>query len=516
MGATTLGRSRSLAERAGRTSARRIARGLLTLLVVVAPVRATAETTTELVDGFVLLHDGAGSFRLERGDTVSLEVELRWFDAAGGPADGTPLTVASGWRPEAGDENSVARRAPLGRELHVRTRHWRYFHVDPVAFVDARMVGPEGAEPAGAAGLSVRAPAGWTRRTLTRRPHLAIGRAPRVEFEILETTIALDTHERRHLGVVRLDRRRAVVQADGSTLLWEAGTPPTWPLALIVARSRSSLEYLAGQALVTYDQAGGQESPAWKVPPMCGRCRDPRIEELRVDLSLRDRRLRVLASTPSLQRVHPVSWESLRLEGVPLNVYDRGPEGSGRRYEIPVSSTLALDLARASVDGSLRAEIWMDAGVGVEPDDVVVIAPARLDETIEALAPAHLVDELPSYLSPALVTNWPNPFRDATMIEVEVPSTLGEAFELEPSIRRRVDPSAPPPFGPRPMVRVKVYNVSGQLVDLLDEEIREPGRFTVHWNGSDAQGRPVAAGAYYVNVEMGDWSVTKRVLRIRN
>jgi hypothetical protein len=158
----------------------------------------------------------------------------------------------------------------------------------------------------------------------------------------------------------------------------------------------------------------------------------------------------------------------------------------------------------------------MDAGVGAEPDDVVVIAPARLDETIEALAPAHLVDELPSYLSPALVTNWPNPFRDATMIEVEVPATLGDAFELDASMRRRVDPSAPPPFGPRPMVRVKVYNVSGQLVDVLDEEVREAGRFTVHWNGSDAQGRPVAAGAYYVNVEIGDWSVTKRVLRIRN
>jgi hypothetical protein len=424
--------------------------------------------------------------------------------------------VSSGWEPEVRNEDVVARSAALGSELHVRTRHWRYFHVDPVAFVDARMVGPHGAEPAGAAGLSVRAPGGWTRRTVTTRPHLAIGRAPRVEFEILETTIALDAHERRHVGLVRLDRRRAVLQSDGTTLLWEAGTPPTWPLALIVARSRSSLEYLAGQALVTFDRAGAQESPAWKVPPMCGRCRDPRIEELRVELSLRERRLRVLASAPSLHRVHPVSWESLRLEDVPLNVYDRGPEGSARLYEIPVSSTLALELARASVDGSLRAEVWMDAGVGAEPDDVVVIAPARLDETIEALAPAHLVDELPSYLSPALVTNWPNPFRDATMIEVEVPATLGDAFELDASMRRRVDPSAPPPFGPRPMVRVKVYNVSGQLVDVLDEEVREAGRFTVHWNGSDAQGRPVAAGAYYVNVEIGDWSVTKRVLRIRN
>ncbi len=516
MGATTLGRSRSNPERSGRRSARRITLLLLILLVAAQPARGTAESTTELVDGFRLVHDGAGAFRLERDDTTYLDVELRWFSATGGRADGTPLTAAAGWQPVARDEGTVARSAALDRELHVRTRHWRYFHVDPVAFVDAQMLTAEGDESAGAAGLALHADTGWTRRTVVSRPHLAIGRAPSVEFEILETTVALDAHERRHLGVVRLDRRRSVPQADGSTLLWEAGTPTTWPLAVIVARSRSSLEYLAGQALVTFDGVGAEDPPGWKVPPMCGRCRDPRIEELRVELSLRDRSLRVLASTPSDRSVHPVSWESLRLEGVPLNVHDRGPEGAGRRYVIPVSSPLALEIARASVDGSLDAEIWMDAGVGVEPDDVLVIAPSRIDESIEALAPAHLVDELPSYLSPDLVTNWPNPFRDATMIEVEVPSTLGDAFELEPSMRRRIDPSSPPPFGPRPMVRVKVYNVSGQLVDVLDEEVREAGRFSVHWNGSDAQGRPVAAGAYYVNVEMGDWSVTKRVLRIRN
>ena len=53
-------------------------------------------------------------------------------------------------------------------------------------------------------------------------------------------------------------------------------------------------------------------------------------------------------------------------------------------------------------------------------------------------------------------------------------------------------------------------------MDVLDERPREPGRFAVHWDGTDVQGRPVAAGAYYVNVEMNEWSVTKRVLRIRN
>jgi len=65
-------------------------------------------------------------------------------------------------------------------------------------------------------------------------------------------------------------------------------------------------------------------------------------------------------------------------------------------------------------------------------------------------------------------------------------------------------------------VQVKVYNVSGQLVNVLDQSPRTAGRFTVSWNGQDLQGRPVASGAYYIHVAMEEWSVTRRVLLLRN
>jgi flagellar hook assembly protein FlgD len=58
--------------------------------------------------------------------------------------------------------------------------------------------------------------------------------------------------------------------------------------------------------------------------------------------------------------------------------------------------------------------------------------------------------------------------------------------------------------------------VSGQLVSVLDESPRSAGRFTVGWNGQDLQGRLVASGTYYVHVEMEEWSVTRRVLLLRN
>ena len=103
----------------------------------------------------------------------------------------------------------------------------------------------------------------------------------------------------------------------------------------------------------------------------------------------------------------------------------------------------------------------------------------------------------------------------ALPVAPSVPATMGEAFELDEDLRRQVDVKAAPPFGGSPVVRVRVYNVGGQLVQLLSEEVHGPGRFAVSWDGQDLQGRPVAAGAYYVNVEMGDWTVTKRVLRLK-
>ena len=41
------------------------------------------------------------------------------------------------------------------------------------------------------------------------------------------------------------------------------------------------------------------------------------------------------------------------------------------------------------------------------------------------------------------------------------------------------------------------------------------GEHAVTWDGTDEQGMPVAAGAYYVNVEMGEFRVTRRVLRLK-
>lgn len=492
---------------------RHAALALIALLTWVTT--SVAADDVALVDGFRAVHDGAGSVRLEFGDRTPLEISLLWFGADG--ADARELTRDAGLETAPRGETSIARVAGTAASLESRVRHWGWFHVAPIAFLDARLQPIDGMELVGAAGLRLQTDGPWQRRTVTVQPHLAVGRAPARTVEVFETVVDLDAYDRRTIGLVRLDGRRAVMREDGERMLFEAGTEATWPLAIVVARSRGSLDHLVGQALVAYDDAGRASAPTWKIPPMCGRCRAPRLEELRLEVEMRERVLRIVAELRSGETIHPVAWPALRLEGIAMNLFHRRRENARTIYEIPVRSTAALEIAEAVDDGRIRAEVFMEAGgEGHRPDAVFVLGDPDLAERVRAYAPIDLEHDLPSYLSPRLVSNWPNPFRDETTIEVVVPSTLEQAFEVDEALRARIDPSTPPPFGETPMVRVKVYNVSGQLVDVLDEQVRDTGRFVVRWDGSDVQGRPVAAGAYYVNVEMGDWSVTRRVLRIRN
>ena len=489
-----------------------LALALAAIVATCGPVRA--ENALEWESGFRVVHDEAGRLRVEAGDRIPLVLSLQWFDATSSRA--LELTRAAGLEPRTRDGSSHARLPATPARLEVRRLHWGYFHVDPIVFLDASLRADEGTTLEGAPGVALETEGPWSVRRIRIRPHVAVGRANPVEVEVLETVVDLGPYERRYLGVVRLERRRGAVQEDGRGIVWEAGTGAAWRLALVGATSRSSLAVHVGQALLTYDGAGRLAEPRWKVPPMCGRCRSPRLEELRLQIELRDRAVHVLADLRSDEALHPVAWAALRLEDVPMNHFHRGRVEGRTLYEIPVSTAVALTIAEAVETGSLDAEVVMDAGTIHRPDATFVMATPYLAESVRAAAPADLGEELPSYLSPRLVANRPNPFRDATTIEVIVPSTLDEAFDLEPDLRARLDPSTPPPFGAAPTVRVKVYNVSGQLVDVLDERPREPGRFAVHWDGTDVQGRPVAAGAYYVNVEMNEWSVTKRVLRIRN
>jgi len=104
---------------------------------------------------------------------------------------------------------------------------------------------------------------------------------------------------------------------------------------------------------------------------------------------------------------------------------------------------------------------------------------------------ADLGSEGPSYnLVFALKKNVPNPFNPMTRIRYDLPKSLP--------------------------VRLRVYNVSGQLVrTLIGGDLIPAGSHETIWNGRDNSGRSVASGTYFYRLSAGDYVETRRMTLVR-
>ncbi|UCG29299.1 MAG: T9SS type A sorting domain-containing protein [candidate division WOR-3 bacterium] len=83
----------------------------------------------------------------------------------------------------------------------------------------------------------------------------------------------------------------------------------------------------------------------------------------------------------------------------------------------------------------------------------------------------------------------PNPMRTNTVIEYQLTTPL--------------------------YVSLDVYNVSGQLVRTLVNQYEQIGTHQVTWNSHDEKGRQVASGVYFLKLQAGDNSTTKKLLLVR-
>ena len=120
---------------------------------------------------------------------------------------------------------------------------------------------------------------------------------------------------------------------------------------------------------------------------------------------------------------------------------------------------------------------------GMPSSDGVLEVRALLEQAIR-------VKTLPTEFS--LSQNYPNPFNPTTVIEFTVPA--GE---------RGVE------------VALRIFDVAGQVVRSLADDVREPGRYTAEWDGTDSQGRSVASGVYLYQLRAGEFSAVRRMLLVR-
>jgi hypothetical protein len=89
-----------------------------------------------------------------------------------------------------------------------------------------------------------------------------------------------------------------------------------------------------------------------------------------------------------------------------------------------------------------------------------------------------------------LKQNYPNPFNPETVIEFSLDKTQH--------------------------IKLAVYDITGQLIRVIENTIKSSGNHKVHWNGRDNKGRLVSSGIYYYILETDQGlSHTKKAILIR-
>ena len=361
-----------------------------------------------------------------------------------------------------------------------------------------------------------------------------------------------------HVGLLRVDGRNGAILPSGDGIIWGAvksqkvdsgrsdtsgsiggsssagapsssGTAIQWPLAVVTAPTLPALRYNLGQAWLSYRaprdgrfaEANNPSNilddgePRWVPPLLCARCQNARASGLllRVELSTIGQ-LELILDLGGVEGHGELDPASLELDGMFMAPWLVEASAQRARYRLPADDADAWRVL-ASVEGGVPSgSLAFQSGIALD----LATARIELGPGVSGNRPnPPRSRELPRFLSPELLESWPNPFREQTTIRYRVPSTLAEAFDFadrEPP--SGLDLNQLPPFGDHPTVRIRVYNVSGKLVRMLHTADRAAGEYHISWDGNDMHGRPVAAGAYYINVEMGEYQVTRRVLRLRS
>jgi len=110
-------------------------------------------------------------------------------------------------------------------------------------------------------------------------------------------------------------------------------------------------------------------------------------------------------------------------------------------------------------------------------------------DDVKITGPTSNENEVAPVYATALKGNFPNPFNPETTIQYSVK-------ENSP-------------------VSIEIFNVKGQKVRSLVNNVKEAGEHTVVWNGTDDNGRAVSSGVYYFKMNAGKYSSTKKMIMMK-
>jgi len=164
------------------------------------------------------------------------------------------------------------------------------------------------------------------------------------------------------------------------------------------------------------------------------------------------------------------------------------------RYEDSVCGVSYVSTHK-SILLTFPVEFLLDNSPGYDPKDTLIArALVFFGGIITSVYDGRPFAQLPQNFE--LYQNYPNPFNPATNISYTLRGTGGSG-------------------GKPARTNLSIYNILGQRVKTLVDEVQIPSTYVVTWNGTDRFGRPVASGVYFYRLKRGDDSETKKMVLLK-
>ena len=135
----------------------------------------------------------------------------------------------------------------------------------------------------------------------------------------------------------------------------------------------------------------------------------------------------------------------------------------------------------------LRATVSYTDAQGSGKSAQAVISPKVAAGKLALLSDTEFVPDVPDTFS--IAQNYPNPFNPETTIPYALPQSVH--------------------------VRLVIYNVLGQEIRTLVNEIKPAGYYRVVWDNKDDFGKSVSSGIYLYRIVAGDFVETKKLLLLK-
>jgi hypothetical protein len=167
-----------------------------------------------------------------------------------------------------------------------------------------------------------------------------------------------------------------------------------------------------------------------------------------------------------------------------------------RSLEEDLSTALQIsDLIPATNTSQTKVYLYKDKDLNQEGTYYYWLQNTELNGETEYYGPINVVYSATQNETPTipkvtgLSTIYPNPFNPSTTIKYGLANA--ETFDIT------------------------IYNSRGQIVKVMERAHKEAGNYSAFWNGTDEQGKACGTGVYYVKMQAGKSSFTRKMVLMK-